>query len=111
MAGPVTLEFTDQNFDTEVLTSDVPVVVDFWAEWCGPCRMLTPTIDAIATEYQGKVKVGKLDTETNRSAAMKFKINLLPTILVFKGGQIVHKFVGLTQKGDFQQVLNGLIAK
>jgi thioredoxin 1 len=109
MAGPSTLEFTDQNFDTEVLTSDVPVVVDFWAEWCGPCRMLTPTIDAIATEYQGKVKVGKLDTETNRSAAMKFKINLLPTILVFKGGQVVHKFVGLTQKGDFQQVLNGLI--
>ncbi len=109
MAGPSTLEFTDQNFDAEVLGSDVPVVVDFWAEWCGPCRMLTPTIDAIATEFQGKVKVGKLDTETNRSAAMKFKINLLPTILVFKGGQIVHKFVGLTQKGDFQQVLNGLI--
>ena len=109
MAGPSTLEFTDQNFDSEVLTSDVPVVVDFWAEWCGPCRMLTPTIDAIAAEYQGKVKVGKLDTETNRSAAMKFKINLLPTILVFKGGQIVHKFVGLTQKSDFQQVLNGLI--
>ena len=109
MAGPATLEFTDQNFDNEVLASDVPVVVDFWAEWCGPCRMLTPTIDAIASEYQGKVKVGKLDTETNRSAAMKFKINLLPTILVFKGGQVVHKFVGLTQKGDFQQVLNGLV--
>lgn len=108
MAGPATLEFTDQNFDTEVISSDVPVVVDFWAEWCGPCRMLTPTIDAIATEFQGKVKVGKLDTETNRNAAMKYKINLLPTILVFKGGQIVHKFVGLTQKGEFQQVLNGL---
>jgi thioredoxin 1 len=111
MAGKATMEFTDQNFDTEVVNSDVPVVVDFWAEWCGPCRMLAPTIDAIAEEFTGKVKVGKLDTETNRSAAMKFRINLLPTILVFKGGEVVHKFVGLTQKSEFQQVLNGLSAK
>ncbi len=110
MAGNATLEFTDQNFDTEVVNSDVPVVVDFWAEWCGPCRMLAPTIDAIAEEFNGKVKVGKLDTETNRSAAMKFRINLLPTILVFKGGEVVHKFVGLTQKSEFQQVLKGLTA-
>ena len=109
MAGKSTLEFTDQNFDTEVVASDVPVVVDFWAEWCGPCRMLGPTVDAIAEEYVGKVKVGKLDTETNRSVAMKFRINMLPTILVFKGGEIVHKFVGLTQKSEFQQVLNGLV--
>ena len=111
MAGKATMEFTDQNFDAEVVNSDVPVVVDFWAEWCGPCRMLAPTIDAIAEEFTGKVKVGKLDTETNRSAAMKFRINLLPTILVFKGGEVVHKFVGLTQKSEMQQVLNGLAAK
>jgi thioredoxin 1 len=109
MAGKATLEFTDQNFDTEVVASDVPVVVDFWAEWCGPCRMLAPTVDAIAEEYAGKVKVGKLDTDSNRSAATKYRISMLPTILVFKKGEIVHKFVGLTQKSQFQQVLDGLL--
>ena len=111
MAGKSTLEFTDTNFDSEVVASDVPVVVDFWAEWCGPCRMLAPTIDAIAEEFAGKAKVGKLDTETSRSAAMKYRINMLPTILVFKGGEVVHKFVGLTQKAEFQQVLNQHVAK
>jgi thioredoxin 1 len=111
MAGRSTLEFTDTNFDNEVVQSEVPVVVDFWAEWCGPCRMLAPTIDAIADEYAGKVKVGKLDTETNRSAAMKYRINMLPTILVFKGGEVVHKFVGLTKLAEFQQVLNSHVSK
>jgi thioredoxin 1 len=111
MAGANTVEFTDDNFDAEVLKSDVPVVVDFWAEWCGPCRMLGPTIDAIASQYQGKVKVGKLDTESHRSAPMKFRINMLPTVLVFKNGEIVHKFVGLQPKSEFEQVLNGLVAR
>jgi thioredoxin 1 len=111
MADKATIEFTDDNFDAEVLQSTVPVVVDFWAEWCGPCRMLAPTIDALASEYAGKVKVGKLDTETNRTAPMKFRINMLPTVLVFHKGEIVHKFVGLQQKTEFQQILNGLVSK
>jgi thioredoxin 1 len=109
MAGKSTLEFTDQNFDAEVTKSATPVVVDFWAEWCGPCRMLAPTIDALANDYAGKVKVGKLDTDSNRDAAMKFNISSIPTVLVFKGGQVVHKFVGLRQKQEFQQVLDNLL--
>lgn len=109
MAGKATLEFSDQNFDAEVTKSDKPVVVDFWAEWCGPCRMLAPTIDALANDYVGRVKVGKLDTDANRDAAMKFNISSIPTVLVFKGGQVVHKFVGLRQKQEFQQVLDNLL--
>jgi thioredoxin 1 len=111
MAGKDTLTLTDDNFGTEVEAAATPVLVDFWAEWCGPCRMLGPTIDALATEYAGKVKVGKLDTDSHRNAAMKYRINMLPTILVFNGGQVVHKFVGLTQKAEFQQVLDGLVKK
>ncbi|MFT3787236.1 MAG: thioredoxin [Tepidisphaeraceae bacterium] len=109
MAGKATIEFNDTNFDAEVLKSDKPVVVDFWAEWCQPCRMLGPTIDALATDYTGRVKVGKLDTDSNRNAAMKYQINSIPTVLVFNKGQLVHKFVGLRQKGEFQQVLDGLL--
>jgi thioredoxin 1 len=111
MAGKATLEFTDQNFDTEVTKSDAPVIVDFWAEWCGPCRMLAPTIDAIANDYAGRVKVGKLDTDANRDTAFKFNISSIPTVLVFQKGQVVHKFVGLRQKAEFQQVLDGLLKK
>src|SRR5215212_8174101 len=80
MAGQNVKEFTDQNFETEVLGSSEPVLVDFWAEWCGPCRMLAPTIDKIADHYEGKVKVGKLDTDANREVAMKFQISAIPTV-------------------------------
>lgn len=96
------LEFTDQNFDAEVLRSSQPVLVDFWAEWCMPCRMLAPTINALATEFAGKVKVGKVDTDSNREVAVQFEITALPTILIFKDGQVVRKFVGgATPKRDF----------
>jgi thioredoxin 1 len=88
------LELTDQNFDAEVLKSSQPVLVDFWAEWCMPCRMLAPTINALATEFAGKVKVGKVDTDSNREVAVQFEIAALPTILLFKDGQVIRKFVG-----------------
>ena len=106
MAGNATVEFTDSNFDTEVLKSDQPVLVDFWAEWCMPCKMLTPTIDALASEYHGKAKIGKMDTDGNRQTALKYGINAIPTVILFKGGQIVHKFVGVQPKSDFKKQLD-----
>ena len=107
MAGSDTLEFTDANFDSEVLNSDQPVLVDFWADWCMPCRALAPTIDELASEYNGKAKVGKLNTENNQDTAVKFNIQSIPTVLVFKGGEVVQKFVGITPKGDFAAALDG----
>lgn len=100
------LNLTEANFQSEVIDSSVPVLVDFWAEWCGPCRMLAPTIDQIAEQYKGRVKVGKLDTDNNRTAPSKFGISALPTVLVFKNGQVVDKLVGLRGKGDFEQSIN-----
>ena len=101
MAGDGVLELTDDNFDQEVIKSDKPVLVDFWAEWCMPCRMLAPTIDELAKEFNGKVKVGKVDTDANRDSAIKFGISAIPTIILFKGGQVVRKFVGVTPKKEF----------
>ncbi len=106
MASNAVKEFTDSNFDQEVLKSDKPVLVDFWAEWCMPCRMLAPTIDDLAKQYDGKVKIGKVDTDANRDTAVKFDIQSIPTIILFKGGEVVHKFVGVTPKPDFEAELN-----
>jgi thioredoxin 1 len=100
MASQNVLEFTDANFDAEVIKSGQPVLVDFWAEWCMPCRMLTPTIEAVAAEFAGKVKVGKVDTDSNRNVSMQFGISAIPTVILFKGGQVKKKFVGLTSKND-----------
>ena len=108
MAGTDTLTFTDQNFEDEVLNSDKPVLVDFWAEWCGPCKALGPVIDELASEYAGKVKVGKFDTSTNTDVPVKFSISALPTILIFKDGAIVEKLMGLRGKADFASVLDAL---
>jgi thioredoxin 1 len=106
MAGQNLVEFTDQNFEQEVINSETPVLVDFWAEWCMPCRMLAPTIDKIAAEYAGKVKVGKLDTDANRDVSIKYGISAIPTVILFKGGQVVQKFVGLRQERDFKEALD-----
>ena len=106
MASELVKEFTDQNFETEVLKSDVPVLVDFWAEWCMPCKMLAPTIEKIANDYAGKVKVGKIDTDANRDVAMKFAISAIPTVILFKNGQVAQKFVGLRQERDFKEALD-----
>ena len=106
MASENVVEFTDQNFDQEVLKSSTPVLVDFWAEWCMPCRMLAPTIEKIAKDYAGKVKVGKLDTDANRDVAAKYSISAIPTVILFKDGQVARKFVGLTQERDFKAALD-----
>jgi thioredoxin 1 len=106
MAGNETLTFTDAAFDQEVLKSAEPVLVDFWAEWCGPCRMMAPTIDQIATEYCGKVKVGKLDVDSNVQTAGRYKIRGIPTLLVFKGGEVVEQKVGAVGKSDVKKMLD-----
>jgi thioredoxin 1 len=105
MASANVKEFTDGNFESEVIKADQPVLVDFWAEWCMPCRMLTPTIDAIAEEFAGKVKVGKVDTDANRNVSVKYGISAIPTVILFKGGEIKKKFVGLTNKDDLTRVI------
>ena len=100
MASENVREFTDGNFKTEVLESPEPVLVDFWAEWCMPCRMLAPTIDQVADEFAGKARVGKVDTDANRETAVGYDISAIPTVIRFKGGEPVKKFVGLTSKDD-----------
>ena len=107
MAGQNTLTFTDATFDQDVLRSDVPVLVDFWAEWCGPCRMIAPTIDAVASEYAGKIKVGKVDVDSNNNTAGRFRVMSIPTLLLFKGGQIKEQLVGTASK----EVISRLIDK
>jgi len=107
MASENVVEFTDENFEQEVLKSSTPVLVDFWAEWCMPCRMLAPTIEKIAKDYVGKVKVGKLDTDANRDVAAKYSISAIPTVILFKDGQVSQKFVGLRQEKDFKAALDG----
>ena len=108
MAGQNVLELTDQNFDQEVINSPQPVLVDFWAEWCMPCRMLAPTIDKIAESYSEKVKVGKLDTDSNREIAIKYQISAIPTVILFKDGQVAQKFVGLKQEREFKEAIDSL---
>ena len=106
MAGPQTLTFTDNTFDQEVLQSDKPVLVDFWAEWCAPCKALGPVIDQLATEYDGKVKVGKVDTDANREISVRFSVSAIPTVILFHKGEIVEKFIGLRGKKDYQTAMN-----
>ncbi len=105
MASEHVTEFTDANFESEVLNSDVPVLVDFWAEWCQPCRILAPVIDELAGEFSGRVKVGKVDTESNMDTSIKYGISAIPTVIVFKNGEVVDKFVGLTKKDDLSAAL------
>lgn len=108
MASLAVKQFTDANFDNDVLKSAQPVLVDFWAEWCGPCRALAPTIDALADEFQGKAAIGKVDTDANQAVAAKFGISAIPTVLIFKDGKLQKKFVGLTGKDQLKTALTEL---
>ncbi len=105
MAGVNTLEFNDDNFDSEVVQSEVPVLVDFWAEWCGPCKALGPVIDEIADEFAGKVKVGKVDTDSNKNISVQYGISSIPTVILFHQGEVKERLVGLRSKGDFAEAL------
>jgi thioredoxin 1 len=105
MAGDNTLNFNDTAFDQDVLNSEVPVLVDFWAPWCGPCRAMAPTVDSVADEYAGKLKVGKLNTDDNPGTAMRYQIRGIPTLLLFKGGKVVDQRVGAMGKPDLKKML------
>jgi len=104
--GVNTIEITDTNFESEVLKSAVPVLIDFWAAWCGPCRALAPTVDAVATEYKGRVKVGKLDVDAHGATSSRFNIRGIPTLLLFKDGQVKEQIVGLVDKSKITQAID-----
>ncbi|HSW43989.1 MAG TPA: thioredoxin [Phycisphaerae bacterium] len=106
MAGANTREFTESNFEQEVLNAAEPVLVDFWAEWCMPCKALGPMIDELANDYAGRAKIGKVNTDNNQSLSAKFGISAIPTVILFQNGDIREKFVGLRGKGDFAAALD-----
>ena len=105
MSSEHVVELTDANFQQEVLDSDVPSLVDFWAEWCMPCKMIAPTLEELAAEFAGRVKVGRVDTDDNRDTAMKYGISAIPTLILFKDGQVISKFVGLQPKANLKAAL------
>jgi thioredoxin 1 len=107
--GDATMKVTDASFQTDVLGSDTPVVVDFWAEWCGPCRMIAPHLEAIATEMGGKVKIVKLNVDENPEVSGQVGIRSIPTLMVFKGGKHVNTKVGAGSKGDLQKWIEASI--
>lgn len=100
---------TDETFQKEVIDSTLPVLVDFWAPWCGPCRMIAPVIEEIASEYEGKAKVVKLNTDENPQMASKYQITAIPTLLFFKNGKVVKEIVGVVSKEEIKKVLDELI--
>lgn len=102
------IELTDADFDATINESDVPVLVDFWAPWCGPCKMIGPVIEEIADEYAGKAKVCKVNTDEHREAAVEYAINAIPTVILFNKGQVAKKWQGLTSKKDITAELDGL---
>lgn len=102
------LHVTDDNFDAEVLSSDVPVLVDFWAEWCGPCKMIAPILEEIATEYAGKVKVCKVDVQANPAMTDKFDVKGIPTLMMFKGGKVVERKMGALSKTQLSEFVDSV---
>lgn len=108
MASSNVREFTDDNFQAEVLDAQGPVLVDFWAEWCAPCRRLAPIIDEVAAEFAGKAKVGKFDVDNSREVPAKYQIAAIPTVMIFKGGEMKKKMVGPASKADLAAALKEL---
>ena len=103
------LQITDSNFEETVLKSDKPVMVDFWAAWCGPCRMVGPIIDELSEEYEGKAIIGKVDIDSNQQYAAQFGVRNIPTVLVFKDGELVDRKVGVSSKNDYAEAIDKLI--
>ena len=110
MGSPLIVTLTQENFAEEVLKSSKPVMVDFWAEWCAPCKMISPLLDELAAEYDGKVKIGKINTGEQQQLASQFGVNSIPTLLFFKNGHVVNQFVGARPKRDFKAALDGVAA-
>jgi thioredoxin 1 len=104
-----TLTITDQNFEQEVINSDIPVLIDFWAVWCGPCKIIAPVVEQLAEEYDGKLKVGKLDVDNNQETSIKYGVRSIPTLLIFKGGQVKETIIGAVPKQQIVQKLSALI--
>ena len=105
MASENVMAFTDANFDSEVLQSEIPVLVDFWATWCAPCKAIAPLVDAVADEYAGKVKVGKVNVDENQATPGKFGVRGIPTLILFKGGAVVDQIVGAVPKSQLDAML------
>ncbi|MDR1245167.1 MAG: thioredoxin [Endomicrobium sp.] len=103
------IEINETNFEKEVLSSDKPVLVDFWAPWCGPCKMLSPVIEEIASQYNGKAKVFKVNTDENMSLSAKFQITSIPCLILFKNGEVLNKIVGFRPKGDIEKLINSAL--
>ena len=110
MSALTIVTLTKSNFDQEVLKSSTPVLVDFWAEWCGPCKMVAPILDELATEYEGKVKIGKVNIDEHQDLATEYGIRAIPTLLLFKDGQVADQIVGLRSKRDFKSKLDRVAA-
>ena len=110
MSSGNVVTITDAEFESSVLQSDKPVILDFWAEWCQPCKMLSPTVEAIAGEYEEKIKVGKLNVDDNPNTATKYGIRGIPTLLFFKGGEVVRQMIGVKSKAEIKKVIDENLA-
>jgi thioredoxin len=104
---PITV--TDSNFEQEVIKSDKPVLIDFWAVWCGPCKIIAPIVEEVANEYEGKAKIGKLDVDNNQETAIKYGVRSIPTLLIFKDGKLKDTIIGAVPKGQIVQKLNAAL--
>ncbi len=103
------LQVTDENFDAEIMSSELPAMVDFWAEWCGPCRMVGPVVEELALEYKGKIKVAKMDVDKNRKTPTSFAIRNIPTLILFKGGEVTQTIIGAQPKSNIEKELKKLL--
>jgi thioredoxin 1 len=110
MASPLIVTLTQDNFESEALKSATPVLVDFWAEWCGPCKMIAPVLDELADEYQGKVKIGKVNVDEHQDLAARFRVSAIPTLLLIKNGQVAEQMVGAKSKRDLKASLDRVAA-